>query len=141
MKDNKELNALNDEELEDVNAGRMSSGAIAGTVTGAIAGAALLATAIGVPLAKKIKADKASKNASASKDITLTESDVSNFLDGLSYDEEPTLEQCNNNKVIYYNALVRYQNAHQEELFTNYETGRNFYETKLAPLKKELNIF
>ena len=62
MNDNKELNTLNDEELEDVNAGRMSSGVIAGTVTGAIAGAALLATAICVPVAKHVKKKKSKKN-------------------------------------------------------------------------------
>ena len=69
MNDNKQLNALNDEELENVNAGRMSSGAIAGTVTGAIVGATLLATAIGVPVAKHVKKKKTA-NAAVPKETT-----------------------------------------------------------------------
>ena len=61
MKDDRKLNVVNDENLEDVNAGLVSKGAIAGIIAGSLAGAALLATAIGVPIARKIKKDKAGK--------------------------------------------------------------------------------
>ena len=61
VKDVKGLNVINDENLEEVNAGLVSKGALAGIIAGSLAGAALLATAIGVPLARKIKKDKAGK--------------------------------------------------------------------------------
>ena len=110
MNDNKEIKALNDEELEDVNAGRMSSGAIAGTVTGAIAGAALLATAIGVPVAKHIKKKKAAKNTinnsySSKQSNPETDALVQDYFFSGDYNKVPTLDDFNGNEKVYFNYL------------------------------------
>ena len=110
MNDNKELNALKDEELEDVNAGSMSSGAIAGTVTGAIAGTALLATSIGVPLAKKAKKNKATKNTinnfySSKQHNPETDALVQDYFFSGDYNKVPTLDDFNGDEKIYLNYL------------------------------------
>ena len=68
MKDDKELNVINNEKLEDVNAGRMSKAEIGATVAGGIVGLGGIAAAIGVPVSKHVKKKKDKAKAKAEAD-------------------------------------------------------------------------
>lgn len=106
MKDNKGIKALSDEELENIDGGKLSEGAtIATTIGGVILTTAAL---IGIPIA--------AAKASVKKKEKKFDEEAKNFdYDSLDYSKDPTLEDCNNNPKILDKARNRYFMEHKDE--------------------------
>ena len=106
MNDNKEIKALSDEELENIDGGKLSEGATFAAITsGLTLGTAAL---IGIPIAVAKAVDK--------KREKKFDEEAKNFdYDSLDYSKDPTLEDCNNNPKILAKARNRYFMEHKDE--------------------------